>query len=125
MPSTRDEFRLVGGVHADEPSVAALVLELNDPGHERVQGVVLTLPDIHARLVLCAALADEDGAGVDQLPAKTLHSQPLAVRIAAVCRGAAAFLVCHDGILFWENLLWSEQLFPLLVRLPIASAVLN
>src|SRR6267143_1041548 len=35
-----------------------------------------------------------------RLGVKRFGGQPLPVRIAAVCRGAAALLMCHDAILF-------------------------
>src|SRR5215510_7643070 len=69
--------------------------ELHMTVDEREQGVVLAKADILARMPLGAALARNDVAGHDLLPAEQLYAQPLAVRIAAVARGAACFLVCH------------------------------
>src|SRR5215475_9711570 len=69
--------------------------EFNMTVHEREQGVVLAKADILARVPLGAALARNDVAGDGVLTAKQLQTQPLAVRIAAVARGAACFLVCH------------------------------
>src|SRR4029079_18466744 len=59
------------------------------------QGVIAADADVGARIHLGAALADQDVAGQHLLAAEALDAQPLAVRIAAVARGAACFLVCH------------------------------
>src|SRR5713226_3627460 len=91
---------LLGRLNADEAAVTAFVLKLHEAGNHGVKRVVLTLTDVFSGLVLGTTLPYQDGAGVDQLPAEALDAQPLAVRIAAVCRGAAAFLVCHKIILF-------------------------
>src|SRR5260370_3415201 len=100
MELVRGGLRLLGRLDADEAAVAALVFELHEAGNHGVKRIVLALPDIFSGLVLGSALAHQNRAGVDQLPAEALDAQPLAVRIAAVCRGAAAFLMCHDVILF-------------------------
>src|SRR5713101_7125579 len=82
-------LRSGGGKNADEAAAAALVLEFDEAGDEGEKRVVLALGDVEAGLVARAALADEDGAGVDELAAEALHAEALAVRVAAVCRGAA------------------------------------
>src|SRR6476646_3397526 len=69
--------------------------ELDLAVDEREQGVVLAKADILARVPLSAALAGNDVAGDRELTAEQLQTQPLAVRVAAVARGAACFLVCH------------------------------
>ena len=74
-----------GGNDADEAAATALVLKLDVAGDEREQRVVLALPDVFAGLMSRAALANDDRARVDELPAKTLYAEPLTVRIAAVC----------------------------------------
>src|SRR6266851_8170587 len=103
-PKRRDLVRsrlgLRCGHDADESPASALVLKLDIAGDEGEERVVLAMADIVARFMLRAALANEDGARINELSAEALHSQPLTVRIAAVCRGAAAFLMCHDRILF-------------------------
>src|SRR6202165_3600373 len=91
------------GLSAEKAPVAALVFELHEAGDEREERVVLALTNVFARLVLGPTLAVEDRARVDELPAEALPPQPLPVRIAAVCRGAAALLMCHDIILFDRN----------------------
>src|SRR6266568_4785000 len=87
-------------LNADKATVTAFVLKLYIARHEREKCVVFALPDVFAGLMLGAALTHQNRACVDQLPAKALDAQPLTVRIAAVCRGAAAFFMCHDAILF-------------------------
>jgi hypothetical protein len=84
-----------GGLDADEAAVASAVGELDDAGDESEERVVLALADVFAGLMARAALADENRACVDELAAEALYAEPLSVRIAAVCRGAAAFLMCH------------------------------
>src|SRR5260370_38730572 len=100
MQLVRGGRGLVGGLGGDGGGGGALVFELHEAGNHGVKRIVLALPDIFSGLVLGSALAHQNRAGVDQLPAEALDAQPLAVRIAAVCRGAAAFLMCHDVILF-------------------------
>src|ERR1700676_2405054 len=75
----RGRFRFGGRLHADKAPVAALVLELDDAGDQRVQRVVLTLSDVDARLMLGAALANEDGSSINKFSAEALHAQPLTV----------------------------------------------
>ena len=70
---------------ADEASTAAAVFELDVAGDEREQRVILALADVLARLVLGAALANQNRASIDQLASEALYAEPLAVRIAAVC----------------------------------------
>ena len=70
---------------ADKTSTAAAVFELDVPGNEREQSIIFALADIFARLVLGAALANQNRASIDQLASEALYAEPLAVRIAAVC----------------------------------------
>jgi hypothetical protein len=94
--------------HADEAAVAAPVRELHDAGDEREERVVFALADVFAGLVARTALAYENRACVDELAPEALYAQPLPVRIAAVCRGAAAFLMCHDEFPFFLKTFFSE-----------------
>src|SRR5580704_1490482 len=75
----RSRLSLLSRVHADEPPVAALILKFHDAGNQREQGVVLTLADIHASLMLGAALPHQNRARIDELSAKPLDAQPLPV----------------------------------------------
>src|SRR6267378_4353671 len=99
----RGGLGLLGGLDADEAAMTALVQKLHVAGDEREKRVVLALAHVFAGLVLGPSLTYEDRARVDELPAKALDAQSLPVRIAAVCRGAAALLMCHDAILFEKN----------------------
>lgn len=76
---------MIGWLNADEAAVPAFVLKLHVASDEREEGVILALADVFSGLMLRAALPDENGARVDELSAETLHTQPLTVRIAAVC----------------------------------------
>ena len=82
--------RLVGGCRlgrgdADEATAAATVFKLDVTGDQREKCVVLALTYVFSGLVLGAALANQNRAGIDKLSAEALYAEPLAVRIAAVC----------------------------------------
>jgi hypothetical protein len=79
------EILVGGGSDADKAAAAATVFKLDVTGNEREERIVLALTDVFARLVLGAALANQNRAGVDELSAETLYAEPLSVRIAAVC----------------------------------------
>jgi hypothetical protein len=61
--------------------------------------------------VLGAALANQNRASINQLAAEAFHAKPLAVRIAAICGGAATFFVCHDAIPFQDSKFEKALLF--------------
>src|SRR5580700_7320270 len=82
---------LFGWLDADEAAMPAPVRELHVTGDECKERVILALPHVLACLVPRATLAHKNRASIDKLPAEALYAQPLSVRIAAVCRGAATF----------------------------------
>lgn len=92
---------LLGWLHANEAPMPAPVRELHVAGDKSEERIVLALANVFSGLVSRAALADENRACIDELTAEALYAQPLSVRIAAVCRGAAAFLMCHDEFPFF------------------------
>src|SRR6476620_3697548 len=63
-----------------------------DQGEQRV---VATAADPVAGVEVGAALPDNDLAGVHQLAAEPLDSQPLSIRVPTVARRGCALLVCH------------------------------
>src|SRR5690606_3160172 len=73
----------------------ALDRELDDAVGQREQGVVLADADVVARVVLGAALADDDVAREDGLAAVALDTQSFGFGVAAVTGTAAGFFVCH------------------------------
>src|SRR2546430_6377220 len=77
--------------HATAVLAHALVLDL--AGNQREQRVIAADADAFARRDLRPALADKDGACADDLAAVDLDPEHLRVRVAAVARRAAAFLV--------------------------------
>src|SRR2546421_4292624 len=79
MQLVRGGLGLLSRQDADEAAVTAPVLELHEASNHREERVVLALPDVFSGLVLGAALAHQDRAGVDQLPAEALDPQPLPV----------------------------------------------
>ena len=68
---------MLRGQDADEAPTAALVFKLDVAPDEGEERVVFALTDVFASLVPRAALADEDGARIDELPAEALDAQPL------------------------------------------------
>jgi hypothetical protein len=52
--------------------------------------------DVASGVNFGAALTDDDVAGDHVLPAKLLHAEAAAVRIAPVARRTARFLMSHD-----------------------------
>jgi hypothetical protein len=76
----------LNGQDADEASLSALVLEEHNAVDQREQRIVLGATDVPAGLVVRAALPDQDAAAGDGLPAKSLDSEPLALRVASVSR---------------------------------------
>jgi len=74
------------GSDADVAARLAFVFEEDEAGDQGKEGVVLRARDILAGLVTRAALADEDGAAIDELATKALDAEPLPVGITSVCR---------------------------------------
>src|SRR5574337_270861 len=62
---------------------------------EREQGVVAADADVPAGVELGTALAHDDRAGTDRLPAEDLDAEHLGLRIAAIAGRAAALFLCH------------------------------
>ena len=53
---------------------------------QRKEGVIATHADAFTGRDLGAALADQDGARADELPAVNLHAEHLRVGVAAIAR---------------------------------------
>src|SRR5713226_2127942 len=93
--------------NADKSPVPPLILKLHVPRHQRVQRIVLALPNVHASLMLRPALPNQNRPGIHKLSAKALHAQSLPMRIPPVRRRSATLLMCHDLFLFVLFLLLS------------------
>src|SRR5258708_12256920 len=76
--------------HGNEPPMPAPVHKCHVTRHQRVQRVVLALPDIHASLMLRPALPHQDCSIIDALPSKPLHTNPPPSRIPPVILQPAA-----------------------------------
>src|SRR5690348_10097890 len=81
---------VAGGVfiwrqNAYETTLATFVFEENHAIHAREERVVLRAADIFSGLVMGAALADQYAAARDELTAKALDSEALALGVASVC----------------------------------------
>ncbi|ODR15075.1 hypothetical protein AWC26_16780 [Mycobacterium shimoidei] len=63
---------------------ASLDTELDSAGSPGEQRVVAAAADVDAGVEVGAALADEDLAGFDDLPAEPLDTQPLRGGVAAI-----------------------------------------
>src|ERR1700683_5552716 len=70
--------------NADIASVSALIFEKNDAVNQREEAVVFRQPNILSRLVVRAALPDQNAAAGYQLAAKPLNSKSLTVRVASI-----------------------------------------
>jgi hypothetical protein len=66
-------------MNADVSPMPSLIFKLHDPGDQREQRIVFTLPDVDASLVFRATLPNQDGPGVDKLSAESLYSESLSV----------------------------------------------
>jgi hypothetical protein len=66
-------------MNADEAPVPPSVCKLHDSGDQCEQRVVFALSNSDARLMLGAALPNQDGARVHELTAKPLYSKSLSV----------------------------------------------
>src|SRR5260370_25862226 len=75
----RGGLSLLSRPDTDEAAVTALVFELHKAGNHGEERVILAPADVFPGLMLGAALAHQNGARVDQLPAEALDAQPLAV----------------------------------------------
>jgi len=75
----------LGRGDADEAAAAATIFELDVTSDQREERVVLALTDIFTGLMLGAALANQNRAGIDELSAEAFYAESLTVRIAAVC----------------------------------------
>lgn len=73
-------------------------LELNLAVGQREDRIVFAQLGVEASEELCATLAHDDRAGLNELSTVGLHAQVLRVGIAAVPSGAGAFLMCHDNL---------------------------
>jgi len=61
-------------------------LEDNIAFSNREDRMVLTNPDVLARMELCAALANDDIARDDVFPTKTLYTQSFSLAVATILR---------------------------------------
>ena len=84
------------GIDVDAPVAAVEADVAVGKGEE---GVVPAHADVVAGVEFGAALADEDGAGEDELAAVAFHAEALAVAVAAVACRSLTFFMCHDGLL--------------------------
>src|SRR5580700_4024291 len=76
-------------------SATAVLGELDLPGHQGEQRVVVAAADTLARVEVRATLPDDNLARVHELAAEALHAKPLRVGVATVAAGRRALLVCH------------------------------
>src|SRR6478672_9176621 len=100
---TSSRPRSLGGRDHVDDAAAALGAELDVAADQGEQRVVAAAADAAARVEVGAALAHDDLAGVDQLAAVALHTEPLGVRVPTVLGRGRALLVCHE---FSPSCLW-------------------
>ena len=76
-----------------------LLIELYFAVGEGEEGEISSATDVVTRVVLCAALTQDDVAGHYCLPAKFLHAESLAVAVATISGSALSFFVSHCYVL--------------------------
>ena len=84
----------------DERLVVFLLHELHDAITLGVEGVVLAHTNVLARVVLGAALTDDDVASDGCLSTENFHSESLTCGLATVLGTTDAFFVCHISSVF-------------------------
>ena len=83
------------GKDGDERFAFALLLEFDDAVTQGIQGVILAHADILARIVLRAALTNDDVASNGGLSTEKFHSESLTSGLTTVLGTTNAFFVCH------------------------------
>src|SRR5215469_220912 len=63
---------------------------------QRKEGVVATYTDVVSRFDLCAALADDDAAGGNQLPIVAFYTQHFGLAVPAIAGATHTFFMCHS-----------------------------
>ena len=71
-------------IDTNESAFPPAILKLDGSGNGGKERIVAADTHIATRLEACSALADEDGASGDELPAEPLDSQSLRRRIATI-----------------------------------------
>src|SRR5919198_876281 len=88
--------RFESGIDADAEARAVLVLELHDAVDQGVDRVIRPHADVAPRVVLRAALTDDDVPRAHALAAELFDAPILRVAVTTVAAGADALLVCHE-----------------------------
>ena len=76
---------------------AALLVEQDPPSVSANSVQSRPVPTFCAGDEFGAALADQNAAGGDQLPAKFLDAEPLADAVAPIANAALTFFMCHKS----------------------------
>ena len=84
----RDRLRL-------DIDAAAVLIKGDPPIRKRKQGPITARADVLARDKFRSALADEDAAGGNQLPAVAFDAQAFADAVAPIANAALTFFMCH------------------------------
>jgi len=95
-------FRIASGAVSNRGDVdidaAAFSVKPDVSVHQCVQRVIVSAPDVTARVVLGANLANDDGAGGNHFAAELLNATSLGVAVTAVAAAALTFLMCHFSV---------------------------
>ena len=78
---------------------ATSILKLHDSRDLGKQRIVAANPYIDSGLISCSALPDDDGASIDKLSCKSLHSEPFGLAIPSVSGASHSLFVCHFSLL--------------------------
>jgi hypothetical protein len=76
-------------------AASSLCAKLNGACGQREQGVILATANVHSRVEVGAALANQDFAGVYSLAIVALYTKTLSVRVTTVACGANSLFGCH------------------------------
>src|SRR5439155_2935008 len=90
-----DRPSLVGGLDDRHEAALTARAERDRARPHRENRVVTANLGARAWVEPRAALTDDDVAGLRGLTVEHLHAEELRLRVAAVLRGAEAFLMCH------------------------------
>jgi hypothetical protein len=92
-----------GGILRDDIHAAAVLVELHLAVGEREQCPVAAGADVFARDKFATALADDDAARADNLPAKFFYAQPFADAVATVANTPLTLFMCHKPEKLTDN----------------------
>jgi len=116
--------------YRNDALVALALVEVHCAVDESIQSVILTNSNAVTRIVLRAALANDDVAGLHLLATPDFHAKSLSCALATVLRTTYTFFMCHNVVppTFLSDYLldyYFRELFAVSVLLAIVLAALH